>query len=110
MSQCQPRKKRENKVLLLPLKLTNVMNEAFDFRLHAPVFEFDAAQLVRAHYGLSVGQRHGITLNHSITFNCNFSAKVTHTGEKLTYFAFLPVILDPCVCQWTPPGLAAHKY
>jgi hypothetical protein len=74
-------KKREKgkKVLLLLLKLTNVMNEAFDFGLHAPVFEFDAAQLVRAHYGLSVGQRHGITLNDSIILNCNFPS---HTGKS----------------------------
>ena len=77
----EKREKRGKKVPLLLLKLTNVMNEAFDFSLHAPVFEFDAAQLVRAHYGLSVGQRHGITLNHSIMLNCNFSEK-SHTGKS----------------------------
>lgn len=39
------------------------MDEALDFRLHAPVPEFDPAELVRAHERLSVLQRLGLSLD-----------------------------------------------
>ena len=35
---------------------TDFVDEAFDFGLHAPVFEFNPAQLVGTHHGFAVGQ------------------------------------------------------
>lgn len=42
--------------------ITDVVDEALDLSLHAPVLELDAAQLVRAHDGLAVGQRQFVAL------------------------------------------------
>lgn len=46
-----PIPKRENRVEIL----TNIMDEALDFRLHPPVSELDFAQLVRTHNRVSAG-------------------------------------------------------